>query len=332
MQTLTNSSLQSYNSLGVDVTAQQVLVLQTYKDIVDFAKIKGTKTILGSGSNVLLMHDLHIVWINQYQYQPIVSQDHKSHYLQVGSGMIRDELVQRTIQHDLFGMENMWLIPGTVWAGLLGNIGAYGREISEFVESVSYLDLNTLKTHTISQEACQFEYRRSVFKTMKDYYITDVVFAFPIQEYKPSLQYPDIQKVIKEAHLDVTTIDAIQLYEIVCNIRISKMPPKDLYGTAGSFFKNPVVTPEKLQALLAMDQNIKYFPYKKNYKIAAWYLLDKLGYRWKIIWNVWCYKNQALILVNKWGSGKEIDQFAQRLEDHVLQVYGIQLEREVITL
>jgi UDP-N-acetylmuramate dehydrogenase len=115
------------------------------------------------------------------------------------------------------------------------------------------------------------------------------------------------------------------------------MPSRDEFGTAGSFFKNPIVDHDTLQWILAKDRLIKYFPYWEKYKLAAWYILEKLWFKWKMYpqesgWEVWCYRNQALILVNKNASWKEIDAFATMLENAVYQEYGVKLERECITV
>lgn len=336
MQILHNQSLKAYNTFWVSNTVNTLCFLQTIEDLKEFQQLPGKKTILGWGSNILITQDLDVVWINQFNQEPqiISSKKNKDEIMtKVWSGYSRDAFVQWTLDQWLYGLENMALIPGTVWAWALGNIGAYGAEVKDFIEEVEYIDLTTFQTHTLSNAECEFAYRRSKFKTMSDYFISSVTFSFPDQsDYQINTNYPDIQKVIQEQELNTDALTPKEMYQIICGIRTAKMPSRDEFGTAGSFFKNPIVTPEKLEQLQTIDPDIKYFSYGDNYKVAAWYLLDKLWYKWKIIWKVWCYRNQALILVNQWGSGEEVDEFAKKLEEHVAQAYGIQLEREVIRL
>jgi UDP-N-acetylmuramate dehydrogenase len=332
-------SLLSYNTFGIQAYAKHLFLLETIEEVLSFIQLSWDKIIIGWGSNVLLTKDLEIVWINRYQFPPLIQKSDAITYVTVGSGMNRDEFVRWSLEQWLYGLENMALIPGTVWAWVLGNIGAYGREIADFIHEIEYIDTQTLETKTLTRDQCNFSYRWSIFKTMSDlpsqrpgYFISKVTFKFDASLYKQSNDYPDIQKAIEEQSLDKAILSAKQLYTLVKNIRTAKLPSRDEYGTAGSFFKHPIVNATQLEKLKLIGPNIKYFPYEDNYKILAGYLLEQLGYKWKIIWKVWCYRNQALILVNQGGSGKEIDEFAAHIEKDVFQTYGIQLEREVITL
>ncbi|MFA7285169.1 MAG: UDP-N-acetylmuramate dehydrogenase, partial [Candidatus Absconditabacterales bacterium] len=323
MRTLTNQSLQSYNTFGVDVRAKQLCFLEDYDDVKEFAKY-GHRPILGKGSNVLLTHDVDIVGINAFMNPPeLVNANDRSNpvLVKVGSGYLRDEFVKRSLEAGYNGLENMGLIPGTVGAGTLGNIGAYGKEIEEFIYSVEYIDLKTHELHTLLSDQCDFSYRRSVFKTMSDYFISSVVFRFDTSpEYAIKADYPDIQKAITTLGSD--NLKPIDIYKLVCEIRTAKMPSRDEFGTAGSFFKNPIVSAAALGELQKKDPAIKFFPHGDRFKLSAGYLLEQLGYKGKMIGKVGSYRNQSLVLVNQGGSGQEIDAFARMIEDDVLQMYG----------
>lgn len=338
---LHQQSLKQYNTFWIDCIAKQLCILQSLDDLKEFWAMEGEKVILGWGSNILITKDIDIVWINHFSQEPICVV-HDGHTLvEVKSGYVRDDFVQWCLEHKYWGYENMALIPGTIGAWVLGNIWAYGKEISDYISSIEYIDLATMQVHSITKEQCQFSYRRSIFKTMKHFFIKSVIFSFPNyntnEPYIPHLSYADIEKEMQSQWIIQSEVSPKKLYEMICQIRMSKMPSRDTYGTAWSFFKNPTVSQEKLEQLKLLDPNIKYFPFGEHYKLAAWYLLDTLGFRWKIIWTdswwkVWCYENQALLVINQGATGTEILDFTLELESAVKNYYGVTLEREVIVI
>lgn len=338
MKILLNQSLKKYNTFWINVYAKRLCFLENINDLKEFMTLEWKKTIIGWGSNILISWDQDIIWINICNAEPnILSGNEHWAYIKVESGYHWNDFVQWTLEHSYFGLENMGLIPGTVWAGALGNIGAYGKEISEFIYEIEYIDLHTFKTRTLSNDDCGFSYRWSVFKGMSDYFISSITFQFNNNSHSLNPHYPDVQIYLRDNDIKQEDLTAKQLYQIICEIRTSKMPSRDEWWTAGSFFKNPIVDKNTVDKILLLDPELKYFPYENEYKLAAGYLLDKLGYKWKIIrtpswWSVGCYKNQALLVINSGSTGEEVDGFAEELERAVWDYYGVKLEREVVSI
>lgn len=336
MKILLNQSLKKYNTFWIDVYAKRLCFLENIDDLKEFMALEWVKTIIGWGSNILICGDQDLIWINICRAEPsILEESEHWTYIKVESGYNWDAFVQWALEHSCFWLENMGLIPGTVGAGALGNIWAYGKEISEFIYEIEYIDLKTLKKHRISNNNCNFSYRRSVFKEMSDYFISSITFQFNNNSHSLNPHYPDVQTYLAIHGINQEDLSPKKLYQIICEIRASKMPSRDEWWTAGSFFKNPIVDKNTIDRILLLDPELKYFPHENEYKLAAGYLLEKLGYRWKIIrtpswWSVGCYKNQALLVVNNGASGEEVDSFASELEKLVWDFYGVRLEREVV--
>lgn len=314
------------------------MILENSKDYVDFSNLEGNNIILGSGSNILLLSNEydHVGVIKNDSEPIIIDESEEMVIIEVKAGYLRDQFVQWTLNHDYCGLENMGLIPWTIWAGVLGNIWAYGKEICEFIYEVSYLDLETNTINTLNNERCKYSYRRSIFKSMSNYIITSVQFIIYKDKYELNAHYPDVQKYLTDNNIKQEDITAKQLYQIICEIRTSKMPSRDEWWTAGSFWKNPIVSANDIERIKNIDPNLKFFPYEDNFKLAAGRLLENLGYKWKIIrtssWgSVGCYRNQALLVVNNSCTGAEIDDFARSCEQSIWDFYGVKLEREVIS-
>lgn len=315
------------------------MILENSKDYTDFSRLEGNNIILGSGSNILLMSNKydHVGIIKNDSEPIIIDENEEMVILEVKAGYLRDTFVQWTLNHGYYGLENMGLIPGTIWAGTLGNIWAYGKEICEFIHKVSYLDLKTNNINILYNEMCKYSYRQSIFKSMSNYIITSVQFIIYKDKQELNAHYPDIQKYLTDHKIKLEDLTHKHLYQIICEIRTKKMPSRDEWWTAGSFWKNPIVSANDIERIKNIDPNLKSFPYEDSFKLAAGRLLENLGYKWKIIrmpsWgSVGCYRNQALLVVNNGCTGAEIDEFARSCEQSVHDYYGIELEREVISL
>ncbi len=339
MEEFVSYSLQRHNTFGVPSIANKCIKVFSLEDVLQLQTIPWKKIILGGGSNVLLQDRLETVVLNCLINEPrIIQGEGNLVYVQVTSGVNRDEFVKWTLVHNLYGLENLALIPGTVGGGALWNIGAYGKEIREHIYSIEYVDLLTNELVSLSLSECAFSYRDSVFKHMDNFFITSVTFVFDTSDsYSVSIEYGDIQSYIAANTILPEKLTPQMLYDIVVAIRTAKMPSRDEFGTAWSFFKNPIIDSEVLEHVLKIDPAVKYFPYGEKYKLAAGYLLERLGYKWKMIlqesWGeVGCYRNQALIVVNKNWTWSEIDAFASIVEKDVFEHYGVLLERECITV
>lgn len=340
MRVFYNQSLKPYNTFWVDALAEKIVFLEDKNDIVSFAQSHDSQNIvLGSGSNVLLLRDHYkYVTIIQNSEAPTLIQEDSNHTIvELQAWYKRDRFVQWALDHGYYWLENMGMIPWTIGAGVIGNIGAYGREIGEFIYQIDYKDLDTHQIKSLTQDQYKHSYRRSIFKSLSQYSIISARFIFSTKSYQLDYHYPDIQNYLNHNNIALEELTPKKLYNIICTIRGSKMPSWDERWTAGSFWKNPLVSKEQLHYIKTIDPLVKYFPYKDQYKLAAWWLLENLWYKWKIIrtvswWSVGCYKHQALLVVNHGATGKEIDQFACSCEDAVYDSYGVKLEREVISL
>ena len=280
----------------------------------------------------------------------VIKEENNIVYITAGAGENRHDVMMRTLEQWYVGSENLVLIPGEVWAAPVGNIGAYGKEAKDIIYEVEGIDLVTKEKKTWSNSQCEFGYRDSIFKhEWKDkVIITAVTFMFIKQsiDYIPNIQYNDIQDSIAEKGMDPVTISAQEVANIIITIREKKLPDRTKVGTAGSFFKNPVISKEQFELLLSKYPHLKWniFQEKNQHstfniqhstlvKLSAGQLIELVGYKGKSVWPVATYDKHALIIVNNGGaSGPEIRAFAQSIQKKVLELFGVMLEPEVIIM
>jgi UDP-N-acetylmuramate dehydrogenase len=252
--------------------------------------------------------------------------------VEIGGGESWHELVLWAIKNDLGGIENMSLIPGTVGAAPIQNIGAYGFELKNVFLKLEAFNLQTFENQTFTAEDCQFGYRDSVFKNQLkgQFLITKVYLKLRTPQYNVlNFKYGDIQKMLTEKGIEKPTIKDIS--DAVIGIRQSKLPDPKLIGNAGSFFKNPEIPLFQFNALKAKFPLIVGYPTTENtIKVAAGWLIENAGWKGKRIGNVGVHEKQALVLVN-YGGGKglEIKALAEKIQAAVFDLFGIQLMAEV---
>lgn len=257
-----------------------------------------------------------------------VHEDRQHVWLEVGAGEIWDDFVKYCVSWQLGGVENLSLIPGTVGAAPVQNIGAYGQEVSNVIEIVRGYDLQQKTQIELSAEACNFSYRNSIFKeTLKgSAVITSVVFRlekFP--EFK--LNYGQVEERVK-------ALGGVNLHNIrqaIVEIRTSKLPDFTMMGNAGSFFKNPVADPAVTNEILKNYPDMPVFDAENGkVKLAAGWLIEHTGLKGYREGNVGVHDKQALVLVNYGGAtGKEIYNFSEEVKQKVFKKFGVELEREV---
>ena len=250
--------------------------------------------------------------------------------LKVGAGEVWHDLVLYTIEHGYHGLENMSLIPGSVGASPMQNIGAYGVEIKDVFEKLEALEIQTGEMQTFSKDACAFGYRESVFKrALKGkYIITYVYFRLSLTE-KVSTHYGAIESELTKQGISNPTSKDVS--NAVIAIRSSKLPnPKEL-GNAGSFFKNPVVPIETYNRIKEVYLDAPSYPIdEKSVKVPAGWLIETAGWKGKQVGACGVHKNQALVLVNYGGAtGNEIYKLSTEIIEDIVQKFGITLEREV---
>ena len=330
-----NISLKDYNTFGLDITASSFCVVKSKTEIInliqnEFSKY-AKKLFLGGGSNILFLKDYEgLVIKNEIKGIEIERETDEYVYLKSYSGTQWNDLVLYCVNKNLGGIENLSLIPGTVGAAPMQNIGAYGVEIKDVFESLEAIDLTTGETIIFTNKDCQFGYRESIFKNQEKnkFFIYSVTFRL---NKKPilNLNYGDIQKKLIENGCANPTIKDVS--NAIIEIRNSKLPnPKDI-GNAGSFFKNPEVSIEKYSELLQLFPSMpKYDLPNGNVKIPAAWLIEQCGFKGKKYGNTGNHAKQALVIVNYGNaSGIEIYNHAILVQKEVEIKFGILLSAEV---
>ncbi len=331
-------SLRAYNTFGLPAVAGTLVRVSSDADVrrvVDDAELGlAPKFILGGGSNIVLTKDMPQVVVKvEVTGIRLVESRADAWVVEAGAGVGWHDLVAWTLDHDLPGLENMALIPGTVGAAPVQNIGAYGVELKDRFESLDAVDLVTGRSVVIGPEMCAFGYRDSVFKhaLAGKSVITRVRFRLP-RPWRPVLGYLELQKKIAETGiLQPTPRD---VFDWVCAIRRAKLPDPATIGNAGSFFKNPVVTPEQCRDIIGRDPEVVHYPMPDgSMKLAAAWLIDACGWRGKTVGQAGVYEKQALVLVNRGDAiGSEVMTLALAIQESVYGRFGIRLEHEPVVM
>ena len=327
-----NLRLKHRNSFGLDSTAELAYEITSADQLPALMKELGDKKlgwrVLGGGSNVILPESLPgATLLINILGQELIKSDDSNTWLSVGAGVNWHELVSWTLEHNLPGLENLALIPGTVGAAPIQNIGAYGVEVGEYIDSIEAFDSAAHAFVTLPQEACQFAYRDSYFKQNPNRFIvTKVVFKIP-KSWQARLQYADLVKQFSEPNSNPS---AKQIFDAVCTIRSSKLPDPAVIGNAGSFFQNPIVNTEQFEQLIKKFPNLVSYPDTPGMrKLAAGWLIDQCGFKGKCIGPVGVYEKQALVLVNHGdGTSTDILNLAKNIQGEVFDKFGVQLEIE----
>ena len=345
-----NVPLQPYNSFGIVARAQHLTRITGEADVEalrDDAEWRDApRFVLGGGSNIVLTGDVkQLVLKVEIKGLRLVEETPRAWIVEAGAGENWHEVVRWTVENGFPGLENLALIPGTVGGAPVQNIGAYGVELQDRFESLDAIDLDTGRTFTLDAAQCAFGYRDSVFKHVpaghNDFglagraLITRVRFRLP-RPWKPVLGYVDLEKKMAEAGNIAPT--AMQVFDWIVAIRRAKLPDWRVLGNAGSFFKNPTVTPEQCADIIARDPKIVHYPMDDgSIKLAAGWLIEACGWKGKSVGNAGVYERQALVLVNRGGSvdpvtGGEVMTLAKAIQTSVYERFGIRLEPEPVVV
>ncbi len=330
------ASLRSHNSFGLPAVAATLVRLASEADVrrvVDHPVYgRAPKFILGGGSNVVLTRDIDAVVLKvEVMGRRLVAESPQAIVVEAGAGEAWHALVAWTLQQGWPGLENLALIPGSVGASPVQNIGAYGVELKDRFHSLDAVDLVTGRTVTLGPEECHFGYRDSVFKhyLAGKSVITRVRFRLP-KPWQPVLGYLDLERKMAETGDREPTAQTI--FNWVCAIRSAKLPDPAVIGNAGSFFKNPVVSEEQCRDIIGRDPEIVHYPMPDgSVKLAAGWLIEACGWKGKTVGRAGVYEKQALVLVNRGGaSGAEVVTLARAIQESVYGRFGIRLESEPI--
>lgn len=327
-----NYPLHGLNTFGVHHSAEFFAKVLTVDELEELLAQFPNPWILGGGSNILLTRDLDgLVIHNGLKGIEVLDENEDFVWIEIKSGENWHQFVQWVVHHGWGGVENLSLIPGTVGAAPIQNIGAYGVEIKDVLVQVKVLDLNTSGIYSLTVEECQLSYRHSLFKLPEhrnEYFIISITVRLS-KHPVINARYADVEKKLKE--LSLQNPGVFEIHQAIIEIRKNKLPDPADIGNAGSFFKNPVIPLEQLHDLKRDFPDMPSYTMDEEFvKIPAGWLIDQAGWKGKQMGQVACYEKQALVIINKGGAtGEEIWAFARMVQEDILEKFRIQLEPEI---
>ncbi len=337
------ANLRRLNTFGLPAVAHSLVTLHGDADVrrvLDHPEFgRAPKLVLGGGSNLVFTRDpAEVVLRVAVAGRRLVAETADARIVEFGAGETWHDAVAWTLDQGWPGLENLALIPGTVGAAPVQNIGAYGLELADRFHSLDVVDLVTGRSVTLNAERCHFSYRDSVFKRPAasgglagKCVITRVRLRLP-KPWQPVLGYLDLER--RMADTGNGTPDARTVFDWVCAIRRAKLPDWREIGNAGSFFKNPVVSAEQCRDIIGRDPHIVHYPLADgSFKLAAGWLIDACGWKGKRVGRAAVYERQALVLVNCGGAtGAEVMTLARAIQESVYGRFGIRLEPEPVVV
>ena len=334
LQIQENVSLKNFNTFGIDVSARYFVEIGHEDELVElfmdpqWQQIK--RLVLGGGSNMLMVKDFDglVVRINIRGIDHRIN--HNEVFVEAGAGEVWNDLVNFCVAREYAGIENLSLIPGSVGASPIQNIGAYGVELKDVFYSCHAFEIATGAFRTFTNEDCRFGYRDSIFKNelKEKYIITSVKFRLSLTP-NLNLKYGAIEQEL--ANRGIANPNIKDVSQVVSHIRVSKLPDPSTIGNAGSFFKNPVITKDQFQQVYSKFSEVVNYPAGDSLvKLAAGWLIEQCGWKGKVVGHTGTWKNQALVLVNHGGAtGEEVYSLSSQIIDSVYRKFGVLLEREV---
>jgi len=323
--------LASYTTFKIGGEAKYFGVVKNIEDLkegVNFAKENLLPIfILGGGSNILISDEGFDGLVLKMENKDLVIGLSYDGFMKVGvgAGMLLDDLIYKMAKRNLWGLENLSWIPGTVGAGVVQNCGAFGVELCNIVDWVEVFDTETGETKKLMNEECGFGYRNSIFKKKSNWVIIQIGLKLNEKE-SSNFSYNGLEDFENNENLTVKNVR-----KKIIELREKNTPWVDRLGSAGCFFKNPIITKDELEKLKEKFPEIPVFEEVGKNKISAGWLLDELGWKGVFEGEVGVYDKHALILVNKGkGTCEEIKNLAQKIEDDVFEKTSLRLEKEVV--
>jgi UDP-N-acetylmuramate dehydrogenase len=337
MDILEHVDLTSYNTFGIKVTSRYFTSISSIDELKALLQLKifreNQKLVLGGGSNILFLKNFFdgLIIKNALIGIEKTREDENHVWLKVGAGEEWHAFVLHCIAQDFGGVENLSLIPGSVGAAPMQNIGAYGTEVKDVIESVEVLDITNGQVTSLTNAMCRFGYRESIFKQEgKDrYFITHVVFRLTKKNHRFNVSYGAIKEVLTKMNISELTLRSIS--DAVIAIRQSKLPDPKHVGNAGSFFKNPTIALHVYRLLQEKYPLIPSYPVDDaRVKVPAGWLIEQCEWKGKKLGRVGVHAQQALVLVNYGGgTGEEIFNLAHAIQQSVKDKFNIDLQMEV---
>ena len=334
LQIQQNFSLKNFNSFGIEASASYFAEISHEDELVELFLDPQwqdiPRLVLGGGSNILLLKDFDglVIRMNIRGIKHRIS--HNDVFVEAGAGEVWNDLVNYCVAHEYAGLENLSLIPGSIGASPIQNIGAYGVELKDVFASCYAFEIATGKFKTFAKEDCGFGYRESVFKTKLkgQFIIVGVKFHLSLIP-NINLRYGAIEQELNNRGISTPSIKDVS--QVVSHIRVSKLPDPSTIGNAGSFFKNPVIGVDRFEIIQKKFPKVVDYPSGNGLvKLAAGWLIEQCGWKGKTVGRTGTWKNQALVLVNHGGAtGNEIYSLSSQIIDSVYTKFGVMLEREV---
>lgn len=327
-------NLKEHNTFGIDVKCRRFIEFESVDELLQIVNslTDADKPLLalGGGSNMLFTADYEGTVLHSAIKGHVAVQTDEGIMLRCGSGEVWDDIVSLCVSNRMYGAENLSLIPGDVGASAVQNIGAYGAEAKDIILKVEAVDLQTGKMCEFTNEECEYAYRKSKFKGewRNRFVITYVTYKLS-EVFCPCLDYGNIRAELEKRNIKVPT--AVQLRNVIIDIRNEKLPDPKVEGNAGSFFMNPVVPKAKYEELVARFGNVPHYSVDdNNEKIPAGWMIDQCGWKGKSLGKAGVHSRQALVLVNRGGAeGKDIVALCDAIKRDVKDKFGIDIVPEV---
>ena len=321
-------SIKDINSLRINQFSKYFCNVETVEQLqeaIEFSKIKKIPLLfIGEGSNVVFTSDYDGLIIRNNIFGKI---EHDERLVEISSGENWHNFVDWSLSKERYGLENLALIPGTVGASPIQNIGAYGKEVSTFIKEVKSINTLTSKERVFSKEECKFGYRSSLFQNNKEYFITSVVFETNT-DLCIDISYDSLQKFFKASSMEIETLKPKDVFDGVSSLRRTVLPDHNKEFNAGSFFKNLVLGEEDFKKLSKII-NVPYYENNSLYKVSSGYLIEKGGWKGKGLKNVRISEKHASVLTTTGNlDGKEVVRFANSIIDDIYSKFRVKLEIE----
>lgn len=338
MKIYRNCSLLPYNTFGVDGRCSALAEYETEQELCDIMELVRNGELplplmqIGQGSNILFTRDFPGTLLHgRICGIQVLNSSDKEVWVKVGAGVVWDDFVSQCVENGWYGAENLSLIPGLTGSAAVQNIGAYGTEVKDIISSVRCFDMDERVFRTFDVSECGYGYRDSLFKKCRSLTVTSVTFRLSTVK-SFNLSYNALQQAVLAQGADSLS----QIREIVCSIRRSKLPDVATLGSAGSFFKNPLVERSLFESLKQKWPDIPGFGDASGngpVKLSAGWLIEKCGWKGKSLGRAGVYEKQALVLVNLSGAtGEEIAALSRMVADDVFKKFGVSLSPEVLIL
>lgn len=331
MKIIRDANLKEYNSFGIEANVRKIISVQSQDDIIRYLnseEYREDDLVLGGGSNILFISDLaNNIIKNDIKGFRLIEDNPDNVLIEVGAGVVWHDFLKECLKHGYYGLENLALIPGTVGAAPVQNIGAYGVEQDTCFDSLRGILRDTAEEMIFTKDKCKFSYRNSIFKTtLKGRFIITAVRYRLSKVFDPVLTYRDLQ----EKFAGKSNFSANELFDYICEVRDSKLPDHTKIGNAGSFFKNPIISKEKAEKLKTEYERVPLYDFDDKYKISAAWLIEQCGFKGYRIGDAGVSDKHALILCNYGSaSGREVYDLSQSIIEKVETRFDIKLEREV---